>query len=85
MLDVIGAGATATSAIDWHAAWKNAPESAELDRELIGIHDQGRKQSIDANEHHSEFAAAHATQLSALLIRSFRVSYDYFRSRFGRS
>ncbi|KAF8751885.1 ABC transporter, partial [Rhizoctonia solani] len=26
MLDVIGAGATATSAIDWHATWKAAPE-----------------------------------------------------------
>ncbi|KAF8597195.1 hypothetical protein BDV93DRAFT_539338 [Ceratobasidium sp. AG-I] len=72
MLDVIGAGATATSDIDWHSAWKNAPESAELERELIDMHDQGRKQLANADEHHSEFATAQGTQLSALLVRSFR-------------
>lgn len=78
MIDLLNgsysAGATASSSTDWHAAWKSAPESVELEQELVDIHERGRRQPENAKEEHPEFAAAYGTQLSALLVRSFRVS-----------
>ncbi|KAF8605578.1 pleiotropic drug resistance ABC transporter [Ceratobasidium sp. AG-I] len=72
MLDVIGAGATASSSIDWHTTWKSAPESTALERELVDMHEHGRRQPTNADERHPEFAATYGNQLSALLVRSFR-------------
>ncbi|QRV75743.1 ABC-2 type transporter [Ceratobasidium sp. AG-Ba] len=77
MLDVIGAGATATSDIDWHATWKKAPESAALEQELQALHQKGREQSADRQEDRPEFATGNLNQLSSLLRRSFR---HYVRS-----
>ncbi|KAF8598979.1 pleiotropic drug resistance ABC transporter [Ceratobasidium sp. AG-I] len=72
MLDVIGAGATASSDVDWHGAWNNAPESAALEDELNVIHSKGREEPVNPDEHHPEFATGHLNQLSALLKRAFR-------------
>ncbi|QRW13753.1 ABC-2 type transporter [Ceratobasidium sp. AG-Ba] len=72
MLDVIGAGATASSDIDWHSAWNKAPESSELENELDEIHKSGREKGIDKDEPHPEYATGFANQLVALLTRSFR-------------
>lgn len=42
MLEVIGAGATATTDIDWYGRWKDSPESQCTEEELGRIHDEGR-------------------------------------------
>jgi hypothetical protein len=55
------AGATALNDIDWHAARKNAPESSTLEQEFINIHEHGRRQPVNADEQHPEFAAARET------------------------
>ena len=41
MLDVIGAGATATTTIDWHNAWKKSKECADFLTHLDEIHEEG--------------------------------------------
>ncbi|KAG8789944.1 hypothetical protein FRC12_013096 [Ceratobasidium sp. 428] len=77
MLDVIGAGATAKSEIDWHAAWKRAPESTSLEEELRSLHQRGREQMADESRDRPEFATGKLNQLTSLLRRSFR---HYVRS-----
>ncbi|KAF8734087.1 ABC transporter, partial [Rhizoctonia solani] len=72
MLDVIGAGATATSAIDWHATWKAAPESSALEQELTKTHSEGRNNASTTEQEQPEYATGYMNQLSALLIRAFR-------------
>ncbi|KAI0752733.1 pleiotropic drug resistance ABC transporter [Daedaleopsis nitida] len=42
ILEAIGAGATATTDIDWHAAWQNSSEAANVQEELERIHSEGR-------------------------------------------
>ncbi|KZS96568.1 pleiotropic drug resistance ABC transporter [Sistotremastrum niveocremeum HHB9708] len=81
MLDVIGAGATATSTINWHDAWVNSPERRATDARLAELLQQGeRDRSNGANLNdgeHPEFAAPWGVQFWALLERSFQ---NYFRS-----
>ncbi|KAI0332261.1 pleiotropic drug resistance ABC transporter [Cubamyces sp. BRFM 1775] len=43
ILDAIGAGATATTDIDWYDAWKKSPECARAYEELARIHAEGRQ------------------------------------------
>jgi ATP-binding cassette subfamily G (WHITE) protein 2 (SNQ2) len=70
MLDVIGAGATASSEIDWHKVWQQSKESAELQREVDEIHDDGRNRPVVATTQHSEFAASWGYQATELMKRS---------------
>ncbi|KAF9224734.1 pleiotropic drug resistance ABC transporter [Gyrodon lividus] len=76
MLDVIGAGATATSSNDWHQIWKVSREASKLDLEIENIHMEGRALSPLASglEKHTEFATSWAHQLVVLTQRGF-VSY----------
>ena len=69
MLDVIGAGATATSEQNWHDVWKAAPESLAVQEEVDGIHTQGRNQPAMTTEIHSEFATAWSYQTWQLFKR----------------
>ena len=41
MLEVIGAGATATSDVDWYSRWKNSHESQDTDKAIERIHEEG--------------------------------------------
>ena len=43
ILEAIGAGATATTEIDWYSAWCNSPEADGVQAELERIHSEGRK------------------------------------------
>ncbi|CAE6413745.1 unnamed protein product [Rhizoctonia solani] len=72
MLDVIGAGATATSDVDWHATWNAAHESSALEQELVEIHSQGRSNGMATEKEQPEYATGYMNQLSALLVRAFR-------------
>ncbi|KAF8593780.1 hypothetical protein BDV93DRAFT_566150 [Ceratobasidium sp. AG-I] len=81
MLDVIGAGATASSSIDWHTTWKSVAESTALEREFVDMYEHGRRQPTNADERHSEFAATYENQLSGLLVRSFPLYPTYIMSK----
>ena len=58
MLDVIGAGATATSAENWHEIWNASKHSLQLQQELDAIHSEGRNRPPVKATFHSEFAAS---------------------------
>lgn len=76
MLDVIGAGATATSKQDWNSIWKSSPEFASVQQEIEGIHTEGRNRPPVTTELHSEFATSWIFQLFELLKRE---SQSYWR------
>ncbi|TFK38290.1 pleiotropic drug resistance ABC transporter, partial [Crucibulum laeve] len=69
MLDVIGAGATATSAQNWYDIWQASAESKEVQREIEHIHEEGRKHSAVEATLHSEFATSWFYQVRQLLQR----------------
>ena len=71
MLDVIGAGATATCTTDWHQIWKDSPEAAKLDLEIERIHHDGLSRPVASTEAHSEFASSWIQQLVLLTHRGF--------------
>jgi ATP-binding cassette, subfamily G (WHITE), member 2, SNQ2 len=43
MLEVIGAGATATSEFEWHEKWVQSEEAERVQEEIERIHEDGRK------------------------------------------
>lgn len=69
MLDVIGAGATASSTIDWHEAWKKSQNATDFKDQLDQIHEEGRKRPPVQALQHSEFATSWLYQLWELIIR----------------
>lgn len=69
MLDVIGAGATASSAQNWYEVWKKAPESKQVQDELDQI-TTGNAGSAVSTELHSEFATMWGYQTWELLKRN---------------
>ncbi|KAF8557467.1 pleiotropic drug resistance ABC transporter [Imleria badia] len=71
MLDVIGAGATATCTTDWHQVWKDSPEAAMLDLEIERIHQEGLSRPVVSTETHSEFASSWIQQVALLSQRGF--------------
>ncbi|KAF8121914.1 pleiotropic drug resistance ABC transporter [Mycena galopus ATCC 62051] len=72
MLDVIGAGATASSTQDWEAVWRNSPESAKARAELERIHTEGRGRGAVKATFTSDYAASWSQQARSLLRRDFR-------------
>ncbi|OCB87187.1 hypothetical protein A7U60_g5703 [Sanghuangporus baumii] len=70
MLDVIGAGATATSVIDWHDVWDRSDEAAKFKIHLREIHEEGRKMPPVRETYRSEFAAPWVSQVRELTIRA---------------
>ncbi|KAF8960414.1 pleiotropic drug resistance ABC transporter [Flammula alnicola] len=69
MLDVIGAGATATSEQNWYDIWQLSPESKQVQQELDNIHTEGRNRPAVTTEIHSEFATSWPYQMWELLKR----------------
>ncbi|KAJ7471522.1 pleiotropic drug resistance ABC transporter [Mycena galericulata] len=69
MLDVIGAGATASSEQDWEAVWRKSPESARAQEELQRIHTEGRSRGAVQATFHDEFATPWMQQATRLFIR----------------
>ncbi|KAF5334859.1 hypothetical protein D9758_014292 [Tetrapyrgos nigripes] len=69
MLDVIGAGATAHSDIDWHLVWTSSPEYTVLQTDLDRIHREGRGKSVVEEGLHTEFATPWLYQTMQLLKR----------------
>ncbi|KIY52486.1 ABC transporter [Fistulina hepatica ATCC 64428] len=76
MLEAIGAGATAQSAQDWHAIWKESPAASQLELEMDQVYQKSRSQGPDAVSvvRHSDFANSWFTQVYVLTRRNF-ISY----------
>ncbi|KAJ6507866.1 pleiotropic drug resistance ABC transporter [Mycena vitilis] len=72
MLDVIGAGATATSTQDWEAVWRKSPESAKAREELERIHTDGRSRGAVKATFTATYATPWTQQAASLLRRDFR-------------
>jgi ATP-binding cassette subfamily G (WHITE) protein 2 (SNQ2) len=73
MLDVIGAGATATADRDWHNdVWKKSPEAKAVLEELDRIHSEGRNRPPVKEELHSEYTTSWLHQTRVLVIRNAR-------------
>ena len=70
MLDIIGAGATATSTIDWYDVWKKSPEAVTATREIHQIHDEGRKRSAVTTKRHTEYSTSWIHQTRIVTQRS---------------
>ncbi|KAF8477639.1 ABC-2 type transporter-domain-containing protein [Russula ochroleuca] len=66
ILDVIGAGATATTEIDWDSVWKNSPEARVVDEELETLLQDGRKRHAVDTAQHSEFSTPWVYQTKTL-------------------
>jgi ATP-binding cassette subfamily G (WHITE) protein 2 (SNQ2) len=71
MLDVIGAGATASSAQDWHSIWQNSSESANEQKQLQRIHEVGRGRGAVKATFTSTYATSWMQQTTSLLKRDF--------------
>lgn len=71
MLDVIGAGATATSKTNWHDAWKASRESQALQTDINNILARSRNNPPVTATLHSEFATSWVHQTRALTSRNF--------------
>lgn len=76
ILDVIGAGATATSDADWYGTWKSSPQAKAVDEEIDGLLEDGRKRHAIDTEQHSEFSTLWIFQVKTLwerdIIRHWR-------------
>lgn len=77
MLEVIGAGATATSSQDWYSVWKRSPEAIAVSQEIDTIISEGRKRGAVETELKTEFATPWLVQVKELLVRNVR---SYWRN-----
>jgi len=69
MLDVIGAGATATSTIDWHDVWKKSAEATVTGQELERIHQEGRNRPAVTTKRHTEHSSTWLHQTAVVTRR----------------
>lgn len=69
MLEVIGAGATASSEEDWHAIWENSKESKVVQDEVDKIHADGKNRPPVETTVHSEYATKWGYQVGQLIQR----------------
>ena len=70
MLDVIGAGVTATSTIDWHTVWKKSPEATFTAQEIRRIDHEGRNRPAVETMLYSEYSASWIRQTTVVTKRS---------------
>jgi len=70
MLDVIGAGAAATSTIDWHGVWEKSPEATATAREIQRVHNEGRSRPAVETKLHTEYSTTWAHQTFIVARRS---------------
>ena len=70
MLDVIGAGATATTTIDWHNVWNRSSEATATAHEIQRIHREGRNRPAVETKLHTEYSTSWIHQTSVVAQRS---------------
>ncbi len=69
ILEAIGAGATASTDIDWRAAWNRSPEADQVQGELERIHTEGRRKTPVQRRLESEYPTSWWYQMTLLLKR----------------
>lgn len=75
MLDVIGAGATAFSSINWHEIWKKSPEIKKVEQEIEEIHTKGKNRPAVETALRNEYPTPWFNQVSELVKRSAADNY----------
>ncbi|KAI0342389.1 pleiotropic drug resistance ABC transporter [Trametopsis cervina] len=75
ILQVIGAGATATADRDWHAIWKQSPEAAGLQNEIERIHAEGRQRPPVSTTLEQTFATSWGYQVATLTQRDVQTHW----------
>ncbi|PPR00573.1 hypothetical protein CVT24_005458 [Panaeolus cyanescens] len=75
MLDVIGAGATASSEQDWHDVWLKSHEVVQVKQEIETIHTEGRNKPALTAEFRSEFATSWFYQMTELFKRDIQAHW----------
>ena len=70
MLDVIGAGATATTTIDWYDVWKKSPEATTAMHEIHRVHQEGRNRPAVTTKLHTEYSTPWINQTFVVAQRS---------------
>ena len=73
MLEVIGAGATATVKENWHNIWIKSREFGQVQQQIEDIHTTGRAQPPVAAELHTTYATGWFNQTIHLTKRDFSV------------
>jgi ATP-binding cassette subfamily G (WHITE) protein 2 (SNQ2) len=76
MLEVIGAGATATVDQNWHDVWTASSEAEKLQEEIEQIHQEGRSRGKVDTAIHSLYAARWGYQVRELVKRGY---VDFWR------
>ena len=69
MLDIIGAGATASSEIDWHAKWLQSAEINRVQQQIDDLHNEGRKRPPVSATIKSDYQTTWLYQFWTLLVR----------------
>ncbi|KAH9934163.1 pleiotropic drug resistance ABC transporter [Fomitopsis serialis] len=72
ILDVIGAGATATTDIEWHDAWKKSQEAQNVNKDLEHINAEGRERPPVQASMTGAFPTRWGYQLWTLLSRDLQ-------------
>ncbi|KAK0566531.1 ATP-binding cassette transporter snq2 [Tilletia horrida] len=78
MLEAIGAGATATTAYDWHKLYKESPMATELQRDFDQITDESKAREIrpeDEKRGARQYAVGTMTQLKLVLYRQMQFQH----------
>lgn len=68
----IGAGATATTELDWHEVWSNSDEAQATQKEIDDLLSEGRSRPPVQTEIHTEFTTGWLYQVKALLKRDLQ-------------
>ncbi|KAJ8508468.1 hypothetical protein ONZ45_g9277 [Pleurotus djamor] len=71
ILDVIGAGATATADKDWHQIWEKSPEAQNLQVAIEEIHAEGKRKGAVEATFRGKFSASWSYQFALLFKRDF--------------
>jgi ATP-binding cassette subfamily G (WHITE) protein 2 (PDR) len=81
MLEAIGAAPGSHTDVDWHEAWRNSPEFAEVQRELNQLKANGENAQVDhTGDEKREYEEFAAPLWSQLLIVTRRVFEQYYRT-----
>ncbi|KAI0703005.1 pleiotropic drug resistance ABC transporter [Cytidiella melzeri] len=72
ILQVIGAGATATADRDWYEIWKGSREAAQLQQEIDDIHAEGRQHPPVGTTLDRKFATSWFHQVATLTHRNMQ-------------
>ncbi|OBZ73443.1 Brefeldin A resistance protein [Grifola frondosa] len=75
MLEVVGAGATATTTMDWHEIWAGSPEAQKVQANLDNLLVEGRK-------HHRWKRSPRRTKLALNVVGGLLVGFTFFKSKY---